>query len=257
MRILQINSVCGVGSTGRITTDLYKVLEDQGHECCICYGRGTAPKTLNTIRIGSDLDIYKHALYTRITDKTAFASKKATERLIHQMKQYNPDIVHLHNLHGYYINLKLLFNYFKESGMPVIWSLYDCWSFTGHCCHFDYIGCNKWKSGCYQCEQKKNYPKSLFYDNSKANYLRKKSIITSYNRIIIVPPTKWLSNLLMESFLSDYPTVIIPSGIDLEVFKPTKSDLRTKYQLKNKYIILGVLNGFQKNKGSKYFIELA
>lgn len=257
MRILQINSVCGVGSTGRITTDLYSFLEEQGHECCIAYGRGTAPEIYNTIRIGSNLDVYLHALYTRIFDKTAFASKKATKELIKKVIQYNPDIIHLHNIHGYYINLELLFKFLKKSRKPVIWSLYDCWSFTGHCCHFDYVGCSKWKTGCNQCILKKIYPASLLCDNSKENYLRKKSIITNYNKLIIVPPTKWLSDLVKESYLSKFPTVIIPSGIDLEVFKPTQSDLRTKFRLEDKNVVLGVSNGFSINKGSKYFIELA
>jgi glycosyltransferase involved in cell wall biosynthesis len=257
LRILQINTVCGVGSTGRITTDLYKVLEEKGHECCIAYGRGTAPKELNTIRAGSDWDVYKHALYTRLFDKTAFASKKATKRLIDKIRQYDPDIIHLHNIHGYFINLKLLFEYLKESKKAVIWSLYDCWSFTGHCCHFDYAGCNKWKTGCYRCEQRKEYPASWLLDHSKENYRTKKSIITGCNTLTIVPPTKWLSDLVGESYLGSYPRVIIPSGIDLDIFRPTENDFRAKYKLENQYIVLGVSNGFGKFKGSKYFTGLA
>ncbi|MHB8132245.1 MAG: glycosyltransferase, partial [Mobilitalea sp.] len=257
MRILQINSVCGVGSTGRITTNLYHVLVEQGHECCISYGRGTAPESINTIKIGTDLDVYKHALYTRITDKTAFASKKTTQRFIEEVIKYNPDIIHLHNIHGYYVNIELLFRYFKESGKPVIWTLHDCWSFTGHCYHFDYIGCEKWKTGCYQCKHKKDYPASFIFDHSKENYLRKKALITSSDRLILVPPTKWLSTLVSESYLSKFPRVIIPNGIDLDLFKPTGSDLRRKYLLENKYIVLGVSNGFSEYKGSKYFALLA
>lgn len=257
MRVLQINSVCGVGSTGRITTDLYKVLKDQGQECCIAYGRGTAPEHINAYRIGTDWDVYLHAFYTRITDRTAFASKRATRELIDKLTEYNPDVIHLHNLHGYYINLELLFQYLKEVDKPVIWSLYDCWSFTGHCCHFDYIGCDKWKQGCYSCEQQKEYPTSCFMDNSIKNYERKKTIIISINRMTIVPPTPWLSGLVKESFLSKFSSVIIPSGIDLEVFKPTASNLRKQYGLENKYVILGVSNGFSKFKGSHYFVELA
>ena len=257
MRILQINSVCGVGSTGRITTDLYKVLQEQGQDCCICYGRGTAPAAIHSIRIGSDKDVYLHALYSRITDKTAFASRRATKELIHKIIEYNPDIIHLHNLHGYYINLELLFCYLQNAGKPIIWSLYDCWSFTGHCCHFDYVGCDKWKAGCYQCQQKKEYPISYIYDNSKKNYLKKKALITGCDRINIVLPTRWLLGVAQESYLNKFPTFVIPSGIDLDAFQPTPSDFRKKYNLEGKHIVLGVSNGFSKFKGSRYFIELA
>jgi hypothetical protein len=222
MRVLQINSVCGEGSTGRITTDLYNVLQEQGQECCIAYGRGSAPNDFLTIRIGSDIDLYSHALYTRITDKTAFASKKATERFIEKVKRYNPDLIHLHNIHGYYINLAILFQYFMEARKPLIWSLYDCWTFTGHCCHFDYIGCDKWKSGCYQCDQRKIYPASYLCDQSKNNYQRKKSLITGYDRITVVPPTKWLSNLVSESYGK------VPESSDPQWYRPKYLSTDTK-----------------------------
>lgn len=257
MRILQINSVCGVGSTGRITTDLYKVLIEQGHEGCIAYGRGTSPKEVNSFRMGSDLEVYLHALYTRVTDQMAFASRKATKKLIKKIMKYKPDIIHLHNIHGYYINIDLLFHYLKESEIPVVWSLYDCWSFTGHCCHFDYIGCDKWKSVCNKCAQKKEYPASFLMDHSKKNYLRKRKIITSCNHMVIVPPTQWLADLLPDSYLNKFESTIIPSGIDLQVFKPTHNNLRTIYKLEHRYIVLGVSNGFGKFKGSTYFIQLA
>lgn len=257
MKVLQINSVCGVGSTGRITTDLYKVLEEQGHECVIAYGRGNAPKDIKSIKIGTNLDNYMHVTKTRVFDKHGFGSIKATKEFIKKAIEYDPDVIHLHNIHGYYINIELLFDYIKKTEKPVVWSLYDCWSFTGHCYHFDYIGCDKWKTGCYRCEQKKEYPTSYFYDSSRENYQRKKNIITSYDRINIVPPTKWLSNLVSDSYLSKFPKEIIPSGIDLGIFKPTQSDLRIKYKLDNKYVVLGVSSGFSKSKGSKYFIELA
>lgn len=257
MKIMQINSVCGIGSTGKITTDLYKVMKAQGHECIICYGRGTAPKGFATYRIGTDTDVYKHVLYTRITDKTAFASRKATEEFLHMAKEYDPDIIHLHNLHGYYLNLELLFEYLKDTGKPVIWSLYDCWSFTGHCSHFDYVGCDKWKSGCYKCIQKKEYPASLLFDHSELNYQKKKAIITSYPNLTIVPPTRWLADLVKQSYLREFKSLIIPSGIDLDAFHPRESTLRAKYALEEKYVVLGVSNGFDNYKGTRYFIELA
>ena len=190
MKVLQINSVCGVGSTGRIATDLYKVLEEQGHKCKIAYGRGTAPEGIDSIKIGSNLDNYYHVFKTRVFDKHGFGSVNATKKFIEEVKDYDPDIIHLHNIHGYYINIEILFNYLKEANKPVIWTLHDCWAFTGHCSYFDYVGCNKWKSGCYNCEQKGEYPSSKVLDNSKLNYEKKKELFTSVKNMTIVTPSK-------------------------------------------------------------------
>ena len=257
MKVLQINSVCGVGSTGRIATDLYKVLEEQGHKCKIAYGRGTAPEGIDSIKIGSNLDNYYHVFKTRVFDKHGFGSVNATKKFIEEVKDYDPDIIHLHNIHGYYINIEILFNYLKEANKPVIWTLHDCWAFTGHCSYFDYVGCNKWKSGCYNCEQKGEYPSSKDLDNSKLNYEKKKELFTSVKNMTIVTPSKWLANLVKESFLGKYPVEVINNGIDLDVFKPTESDFREKHNLENKFIILGVASVWSERKGLKYFIQLS
>lgn len=257
MKVVQINTVCGIGSTGRITTDLHNALVERGHECLICYGRGDAPEDFKGYRIGTDLDVHLHALYSRITDRTAFASKRATLELLRKIEEFKPDIVHLHNLHGYYIHFEKLFQYLKQYNKPVIWSLYDCWSFTGHCCHFDYIGCDKWKAGCQDCPQKKEYPASYILDQSKKNYRDKKRLIHSINQLTVVPPTQWLSQILENSYLSDINKKIIPTGIDLEAFQPTSSNLRKELQLEDTQVVLGVSNGFGKFKGSKYFLQLA
>ena len=257
MKILQINSVCGVGSTGRIATDLYKVLEEQGHECKIAYGRGTAPKGIDSIKIGSNLDNYMHVLKTRVFDKHGFGSVSSTMKFIEDVKEYDPDIIHLHNIHGYYINIEILFNYLKEANKPVIWTLHDCWAFTGHCAYFDYVGCDKWKNGCNKCPQKEGYPTSKVFDNSKLNYEKKRELFTSIKNMTIVTPSKWLANLVKESFLGKYPVEVINNGIDLDVFKPTESDFRERYNLQDKFIILGVASVWEERKGLKYFIELS
>lgn len=257
MKILQINSVCGVGSTGRIATDLYKVLEEQGHECKIAYGRGTAPKGIDSIKIGSNLDNYMHVLKTRVFDKHGFGSVSSTMKFIEDVKEYDPDIIHLHNIHGYYINIEILFNYLKEANKPVIWTLHDCWAFTGHCAYFDYVGCDKWKNGCNKCPQKEGYPTSKVFDNSKLNYEKKRELFTSIKNMTIVTPSKWLANLVKESFLGKYPVEVINNGIDLEVFKPIESDFRERYNLQDKFIILGVASVWEERKGLKYFIELS
>lgn len=256
MKILQINSVCGIGSTGRITTDLYNVLEEQGHKCKIAYGRGNAPEGIDTIKIGTNFDNYLHVLKTRLFDSHGFGSKNATKKFIEEVKKYNPDIIHLHNIHGYYINIEILFEYLKESNKPVIWTLHDCWAFTGHCAHFDYIGCSKWKHGCEKCPQKTVYPTSKVKDSSKLNYEKKKKLFTDIKNMTIVTPSKWLADLVKESFLGSYNIEVINNGIDLDVFKPTESNFREKYDLQGKFIILGVASDWSERKGLKYFIQL-
>lgn len=257
MKILQINSVCGVGSTGRIATDLYKVLEEQGHECKIAYGRGTAPEGIDSIKIGSNLDNYYHVFKTRVFDKHGFSSVNATKKFIEEVKEYDPDIIHLHNIHGYYINIEILFNYLKEANKPVVWTLHDCWAFTGHCAYFDYVGCDKWKKGCDKCPQKQAYPTSNVIDNSKSNYKKKKELFTSVKNMTIVTPSIWLANLVKNSFLGKYKVEVINNGIDLDVFKPTESDFRKKYNLQDKFIVLGVASVWEERKGLRYFFELS
>ena len=162
MRVLQINSVCGVGSTGRIATDIHSMLIQKGYESYIAYGRDLPKNCTASIKIGTKLDNYIHVALTRALDKHGFGSIKATRNFIKKVDQLDPDIIHLHNIHGYYINIKVLFDYLKKSGKPVIWTLHDCWSFTGHCAHFDYAGCNKWTTGCHNCPEKSSYPASIF-----------------------------------------------------------------------------------------------
>ena len=257
MKVLQINSVCGYGSTGRIAYDLAKVLESNGHECFIAYGRGTAPNDVKTIKIGSDFHVKTHGAVSRLTDKHGFYSKSETKKLIDEIKKYDPDIIHLHNIHGYYINIELLFNYLSESNKKVVWTLHDCWAFTGHCSHFDYVGCDKWKTGCFHCPQKNRYPKSLLLDNSKWNYQKKKELFTSVKDMTIVTPSEWLAGLVRKSFLNQYPVKVINNGIDLDVFKPTQGDFRKKYNLEDKFIILGVASVWEERKGLNDFIKLS
>ena len=259
MKILQINSVCGFGSTGNIVIDIAKMVMEQGHDALIAYGRnGKEHLGIKTLRIGNDYDVYLHGLYTRLMDKTGFASTKATVKFIEDIKHYKPDIIHLHNIHGYYINIEILFNFLGEASIPVVWTLHDCWAFTGHCAHFDYVGCDKWKTGCKgSCPQKKSYPASLFLSNADFNYRKKKELFTSINKMTIVTPSKWLAGLVKESFLQKYSTEVIHNCINTEIFKPTLSDFRQKYAIEGKFIILGVANIWDKRKGFDDFIKLS
>ncbi|MFF5993399.1 glycosyltransferase [Lysinibacillus sp. KU-BSD001] len=257
MKVLQINAVCGIGSTGRIATNIHRILTEKGHKSYIAYGRGVPKNCESSIRIGTKYDNYWHVGVTRIFDKHGFGSVKATKAFIKIVEEMDPHIIHLHNIHGYFINIELLFDYIKRANKKVIWTLHDCWAFTGHCSHFDFVGCSKWKSGCSECPEKKEYPKSLFIDNSQMNYIKKKGIFTGVKDLTIITPSNWLANLVKGSFLSEYPTQVIHNGIDLDIFKPTKGTFREKYNLANKFIILGVANVWNRKKGLNQFIELA
>ena len=183
--------------------DLYKTIKKNAHECLIAYGRKSAPKEIEAIRIGNTWDNYVHVAMTRLFDKHGFASTKATKKFLQEIDEINPDIIHLHNIHGYYINIKLLFNWLQKVHKPVIWTLHDCWAFTGHCAHFDYIACDKWKTTCQDCPQKSSYPKSWFLDSSQSNFKKKQELFTSIDNVTVVTPSKWLAELVKESFLKD------------------------------------------------------
>lgn len=256
-RVLFINTTCGVGSTGRIVTGLYRKLEEQGYTCMVAYGREDAPEGFNAYRIGSDFDVNLHGVISRLTDRHALYSVAATRKLIEKIEEFDPHIIHLHNLHGYYLNIKLLFRYIKKSGKKIIWTLHDCWSFTGHCTHFEYIMCNKWKQECNNCEQLREYPKSVWMDASKKNYRLKKELFTGIPQMRLVTPSAWLQNKVSMSFMKDYPCEVIPTGIALEDFRPVESTLREKFGIGQKKVILGAASPWRERKGLEEFKKLA
>lgn len=256
MKILQINSVCGFGSTGRIAVQIQKTVEQNGGEGIIAFGRGEAPEDVKSYKINSDIDVKIHGALSRITDRQGFYSKGATHRLVNFIKEYNPDVIHLHNIHGYYLNAKILFDFLAEYGKPVVWTLHDCWAFTGHCSHFSYEKCDKWKSGCYSCPLKNEYPASLLLDNSKKNYDEKKQLFTAVKNAVIVTPSEWLGGIVKESFLGKYPVKVIYNGIDIDCFKPTESNFKEKYGIEDKKIVLGVASVWTEKKGIKDFYKL-
>ena len=259
MKVLIINSVCGIRSTGRICTDTAKILIEEGHECKIAYGREYVPAEFEDIsyRIGDDSDVRFHALMTRVMDNTGAWSRKATEKFVRWIEEYDPDIIHLHNIHGYYINIEVLFRYLQRADKPVVFTLHDCWSFTGHCAHFAYIGCDKWKTQCEHCSQKAEYPKSSFADNSRQNYQWKRELFTGIENMTIVTPSRWLADLVKESYLKKYDVRVIHNGIDLNAFRPMVSDVKSRLGLENKKIILGVASSWNDRKGLSDYLELA
>lgn len=256
MKVLQIN-IFGNLSTGRIAVDIYRTLISEGYQGTIAFARNNVPDDVSYIRIGNNFSIYCDGMLTRLTDRAGFFSQNATRKLIEEIQEYDPDIIHLHNLHGYYINLEILFEFLKQYKKTVIWTLHDCWSFTGHCCYYSMVGCKKWIDGCYNCEQIHAYPKSLFIDNSKKNYRDKKNIFTSVPNLVLVTVSNWLREEVKKSFLKNFPCTTIYNGIDLNVFKPTESDFRRRYGIENKVVILGVASTWDVRKGLNDFIELS
>lgn len=258
MRIIQINTVCSHGSTGRIIVELNHIIEATGNEGILAYGRTLGNCNVkNSFLIGNEFDHIMHGLGARIFDRQGFFSKKATRRLVEKIRQYKPDIIHFHNIHGYYLNIKILFEEISKMRIPIVWTLHDCWSFTGHCTYFDSVNCSKWKKQCEQCPQKKEYPKSLILDQSRKNYIEKKSLFTKIDNLYIVSPSKWLDGLVGESFLKNYNHRVINNGIDLNVFKPTSSDFRVRNNLIRKKILLGVASIWGDRKGYRDFLKLS
>ena len=256
-QLLQINTVVNWGSTGRIAEDLGKLAIANKWQSTIAYGRGPGSSSSNLVRIGNDLDMYYHGFETRLLDNHGFSSRFATRRFISQIESLRPSVIHLHNLHGYYLNIELLFNYLAHADIPVVWTLHDCWSMTGHCCHFSYAQCFRWQSGCYNCPQKNTYPKSYFADRSAKNYALKRRLFTSVKNLTIVSVSEWLKNVVKQSFLKDHPVKVINNGLDLNSFRPyEESAICRKYGLKDKQIILGCANVWENQKGLKDFIRL-
>lgn len=257
MKILMINVVCGVKSTGRICTDLAEELEKRGYKVKIAYGRGQVPKKYEkyAVKIGNNLSVRLHAIYARVFDASGYGSYLATKRLIRWIKKYDPDVIHLHNLHGYYLNLPLLFNYLKGCGKRVVWTLHDCWPITGHCCYFDYCKCMKWKSCCGHCPQKREYPQSLLLDRSFNNLSNKKQLFTGIANMTLVTPSKWLASYIHESYLSCYEIDVIHNWVNSKTFYPHKGNFKKDKNIKGK-MILGVAAIWDKRKGLEDLIKL-
>jgi putative colanic acid biosynthesis glycosyltransferase len=256
--LLQINSVISYGSTGRIADDIGLMAMENGWESIIAFGRMPRQSSSQLIRIGTNMDVIRHGAYTRLFDRHGLGSKNATIELVKKIEHINPNIIHLHNLHGYYLNILVLFKYLNHANIPVIWTLHDCWPFTGHCANFDFVGCNKWKTECFNCPEKRAYPESLFWDNSRYNYNIKKQLFKSVPNMILVPVSNWLEGLLKQSMISGYKSKVIHNGIDTRVFTPKdRTKIRIKYNLNGYFVVLGVASVWDRRKGLSDFLELS
>ena len=259
MKVLLINETCGRGSHGKICCCQAEEYLRQGNICRIAYGREDVPLEYKdiAIKIGGKLSIYTHVLLTRLFDAHGLGSYFATKSFIRWADTFDPDVVWLHNIHGYYLNYKLLFAWIKtRPQMKVKWTLHDEWAMTGHCGCFGMAKCEKWKTHCKQCIQKKEYPKSIFFDACYTNFLRKKKAFTGVAQMQLIAPSQWLADLTRESILKEYPVSVVYNTIDNSVFHPTESDFRDKNNLNDKKVLLCVANVWQDCKGLKDILLL-
>ncbi len=257
-KLLQINITANWGSHGKIAEDIGNLALAKGWESYLAYGRWFNPCKSKLIHVGSSFDEKCHGLQSRLFDNHGLASVNATKKFIYEAEQIKPDIIHLHNIHGYYLNYPLLFDYLKKAKVPVIWTLHDCWPFTGHCAFFDFAGCERWKEGCFSpCPCKSEYPKTLLFEATKRNYQLKKEIFNSIDNLTLIPVSDWLEGLLQESFLKRCSVHVIKNGIDINVFKPIDSiAVRKKYEIADYPYLIGVASVWEKRKGFDDFLKL-
>jgi len=247
MKVLQINSVCGYGSTGRSAVEIAKLMTGDVNQHYIAYGQGTTNYEYS-YKIGSRTENHIHNILSRVLGKQGYYTKSGTKKLIKYIQEFQPDVIHLDNLHGNYLNLEILFWYLSNAEIPVVWTLHDCWAFTGKCAYFTAIDCNKWQTHCNHCPQITKYPPSLFRDCSMKMYADKKKWFTSVKNMTIVPVSRWLSEEVKQSFLAVYPIVPIYNWINQQIFFPIVSNVREQYGIGiDSFVILGVSAKWEKN----------
>lgn len=249
MKVLQINTVYGIGSTGRIVKDLFKKQLQSGIEGYVVAGRADKCEESGVYILQSSIMYKLKAFICKTFGIDGFFNLYESLKAIRLIKRINPDIIHLHNLHGYYLNVGILFHYIKRRNIPVIWTVHDCWPITGRCSYFDYIGCNKWKEECCKCQQKNKYPGTKTFDFSQIMHKRKKNIYGNYKNIIFVTPSNWLASILKQSFVSDSKIKVIHNGIDLERFRTLQPNEKSGFD------ILMVCNGYEKRKNVEIMVE--
>lgn len=255
MVVVQINFSCTWGSTGKICDSVSKLLTDNNIENYILYTYGGNPqKRTNYIRYGCLAYEKIQGLKSKFFGNYGFNSFVATRYLIKKLDEINPDVVHVHNIHGHDCNFEKLFCYLKEKNIKVFYTFHDCWAFTGYCPHFAMVKCDNWQRGCGDCVLRKRY--SWFFDESAQNWVRKKNALQGVD-LTVITPSKWLGSLVKQSFLKDCPVKVINNGIDLNIFHPCESTFLEKFELQDKKIVLGVSLGWSAAKGLDVFVSLA
>ncbi len=258
MRVLLIDVNCKYSSTGKIVYDLYTNLNSSGHTAAICYGRGPLVSEPNIIKFSSNIETYAHALLTRITGLTGVFSPFATRRLIKFISEFKPDVVHIHELHAYFVNIAPVVKYLKAHHIKTVWTFHCEFMYTGKCGYA--YDCEKWKSECGECPRIKEYPASLYFDFTRKMFNEKKHLFENYENLTLVTPSKWLADRVKQSFLKNKEIRVINNGIDTQkVFYPRQYEqLKIKHHLTNEKVILAVApNLMEERKGGKWVLELA
>ena len=262
MKLLQINPVIRQNtSTGRIMQEIAELAAQHGWECYIAYSRGRdgiRACNVKTVPVGDKWSVVWHGIMTRLFDRHGLASDRATRNFIKEIERIRPDIIHIHNIHGYFLNYKILFEYLAKADIPVVWTVHDCWLYTGHCYYYASVGCGKWKTQCERCTQKTAFPASILFDRSKQNYIDKKNAFTSLSNLTLVTVSEWMKNEMSHSFLNVCNFQVIHNGIDLDVFDVQNDKrARERYRLGDKKIILGVASIWSEEKGWNDFMRMA
>jgi putative colanic acid biosynthesis glycosyltransferase len=248
-KLLQINIVSNMLSTGKICEDIAKVATSNGWECFIAYGRWAKPGISISKRVGGQFDMYEHFIEHKLFDNEGLASRSATRKLISWIEQVNPDLIQIHNIHDHYLNYSILFKYFSILDKPIVWVQHDCWSFTGGCAYFDLYKCKKWMAGCVGvCPNKR----ALFRNRSEIHYKLKKLLTDNIKNLVFVSVSEWLAGLLKQSIHKERCIVTIHNGIDLDIFKYKEKDT-SPYK---KFKILGVAAVWDSRKGLDDFFLL-
>lgn len=259
MNIVEINT-CNYGSTGKIMLQIAQTARDRHHNVWVAYHNhrlNRIKEVENSILIGNKPTFFLHTKLNLYTGLNGCGSVFSTLKFLRIIKKLRPDLIQLHNLHNCYINLPLLFRFIKKNKIPVVWTLHDCWSFTGQCAHFDMIKCRKWKEGCHNCEQIHLYPAS-YVDKTETMWKLKKKWFCGVENMTLVTPSEWMAERAKESFMGGYPVQVINNGIDLSIFTKKQNNFREKYNIpKDKKILLGVSFGWGIKKGLDVFVSLA
>ncbi|MBO4694232.1 MAG: glycosyltransferase [Clostridia bacterium] len=240
--------------------DIQRRANIEGFDTLSIYARGEGYKNLRCVKVGGFFSFWFHVALTTVFDKQGHGSYFKTKKIVDILRREKPDIIHLHNIHGYYLNYPLLFRYLKDEFKgKIVWTFHDCWPFTGHCAHFTVAACDRWQEICYNCPNKTKYPVSLIFDSSNSEYKNKKEYFTGLNDLTITTPSYWLKELVCKSFMGKYEVKVVNNWINSDVFKPTFDDeVLKKYSIPNdKRIILGVANVWDERKGLRVFKEIA
>ncbi len=263
-KLLQINPVLRINtSTGRIMQEIGELAMEHGWESYIAYSRGrdgVKPCNSQLVPVGNKWSVACHGLATRLFDRHGLASDRATRQFIQHIESICPDVIHIHNIHGYFLNYRIFFDYLSHIDIPVVWTVHDCWLYTGHCYYYSFAGCNRWRSGCGECPQRRKFPASFLCDRSKQNFIDKRNAFTSLpkDRLTIVPVSRWIGQEMSHSFFKGYPFRVIHNGINTQVFDlfPTER-VKEQYNLQGKHILLGVASIWSEEKGLDDFIALS